>query len=95
MIRLYVLAIVLILELAGCATAERRIQVQTQEVKVPVKVPCVSAEPVKPVYNYGSGAWPGLSPALELLVADLEAAKQYGRDWEAATVGCLMVAPAK
>ena len=95
MTRFYALAIATLLLLGGCATAERRIQVQTQEVKVPVKVPCVSAEPVKPVYQYGNGAWPGLSPALELLVADLEAAKQYGRDWEAATVGCLIVAPAK
>lgn len=95
MTRFYVLAVAVLLLLAGCATAERRIQVQTQEVKVPVKVPCVSSAPVKPVYQYGNGAWPGLSPALELAVADLEAAKQYGRDWEAAAAGCLMVAPAK
>lgn len=95
MTRFYVLAAAILLSLAGCATAERRIQVQTQQVKVPVKVPCVSDAPSKPVYRYGNGVWPGLSPALELLVADLEAAKQYGRDWEAAAVGCLMVPPAK
>ena len=95
MTRFYVLAVAILLSLAGCATAERRIQVQTQEVKVPVKVPCVSGAPAKPVYQYGNGAWPGLSPALELAVADLEAAKQYGRDWEAAAAGCLMVSPAR
>lgn len=91
MIRLYVIAIVLILALAGCATPERRIQVQTVEVKVPVRVPCVSSAPVVPTYQYGKGPWPGMSPALALLVSDLEAAQQYGREWEAATAGCLMV----
>lgn len=89
MIRFTAIAICLILALSACGHApERHVRVETVEVKVPVKVPCIERRPAQPVYQYGVGAWPGTETALGQLIADLEAAKSYGRQWEAATIGC-------
>jgi hypothetical protein len=91
MIRIYVILIVMILASAGCATPERRVKVDTVEVKVPVKVACIDADkvPKEPVYQYGAGIWPGTPTALSMLIADLEAAKQYGREWSAVAIPCV------
>lgn len=89
MIRQMIL-ILLAVALAACGTMpERRVRVETVEVKVPVKVPCIDAAPVAPVYQYGVGPYPGEAAALALLAADAEAAKSYARRWEAVSVGCI------
>lgn len=83
-----ILALVTTLALAACATTPPRVKVETVEVKVPVRVPCVQNPPKEPVYLFGRGMWPGFSMALVVLISDLEAAQQYARDWEAAAAGC-------
>lgn len=89
MIRFAAIAICLILALSACGHApERRVRVETVEVKVPVKVPCIDRVPTRPAYQYGVGVWPGTETALGQLIADLEAAKSYGSQWEAAAIGC-------
>lgn len=81
--------ILLAVALAACGTMpERRVRVETVEVKVPVKVACIEAKPAEPEYQWGKGPYPGHAAAVGIMATDLEAAKQYGRDWEAAAVGC-------
>lgn len=73
--------------LAGCNTLQPRIE--TVEVKVPVKVPCIDAAPAAPVYKTGVGPYPGEAVALQLLAADFEEAKNYAKRWEAVAIGCV------
>lgn len=89
MIRNLLIAIALILMLVSCGSVQpRRVKVETVEVKVPVKVPCIDKAPERPTYQYGVGVWPGTQTAIAQLIADLEAAKNYGQQWEAAATGC-------
>lgn len=74
--------------LAGCAGVE--VKTEVVEVKVPVAVPCITKRPDRPTYQFGQGEWPGEKAAALLQSKDLEAAKQYGIDWEAAAAGCTM-----
>lgn len=75
---------------AACASSPARPKIEIVEKKVPVAVPCVKKAPVPPVYQYGVGDYPGDSEAVKLLVSDLEASKQYGLEWVAATTGCII-----
>lgn len=76
--------------LAACG--EGRVKIETVEVKVPVKVPCIQNQPTEPAYQTGRGPYPGESAALLALAADFEAAKDYGRRWAAVSVGCIIPA---
>ncbi len=88
MIRFLLIA-VLAAAMTACGNIpERRVRVETVEVKVPVKVACIEAKPAEPEYQWGKGPYPGHAAAVGIMATDLEAAKQYGRDWEAAAVGC-------
>lgn len=82
------------LVLSACQSAGGT-KIETVEVKVPVSVPCIKEKPAAPAYQYGSGPYPGDEAAAVMMASDLESAKQYGRAWEAATVGCVMPAKAK
>lgn len=78
--------ILLALLLAGCASTPAPV---TQEVKVPVYVPCVTAVPARPDYEFGK---------LTLVATDGEKVLALARDWprarkyegelEAAIEGC-------
>lgn len=79
---------IMVASLTACETV--RTKIETVEVRVPVAVPCVKTRPDAPAYQYGVGPWPGEQQAAVQLATDLEMAKQYGRNWEAATAGCIM-----
>ncbi|NML61847.1 hypothetical protein HHL21_12325 [Massilia sp. RP-1-19] len=71
--------------LAGCATKP-----VTQEVKIPVYVPCVSAMPVKPTFEVlmlGSGASDG--EKVLAIARDTPLHFRYEGMLEAALAGCL------
>lgn len=86
------LPILIAVMLAACSSSPARPNIDTVEIKVPVAVPCVKRVPVPPKFQYGIGDYPGDAAAVGLLVADLEAAKQYGVEWVAATAGCVIPA---
>lgn len=75
------------LALIGCDSMPAKIEYR--EVKVIVKEPCLKERPAPPVYVVGTTPYPGDVEAANMLASDLEAAKKYGRDWEAAAVGCV------
>lgn len=81
--------------LVGCAAGQSvREKVEVVEVKTLVTVPCVERAPDLPVYRWGVGALPATDKAkVAILLADYEDARQYGSAWEAATVGCVKLAP--
>lgn len=77
-------AALLCLLLAGCAT-------EPKIIKVPVATPCLSDTPKRPEYRYGKGPMPSPAEAAKRLATDFEAADQYGREWEAAAAGCVLI----
>lgn len=84
-----ILILLLVALVAGCG-ATQPAKPDIVRVEVPVKVPCIDQDkiPQKPARRYGVGDWPGQVEAVKVLIADLEAAEQYGTDWEAAAAGC-------
>lgn len=76
--------------LSGCSPFQK-----AQRYDVPVVVPCLKNPPERPVYLFKS-----LPPAMSdvesaeqvrTLWKDFERADKYGRDWETAAAGCLIV----
>ena len=72
--------------LAGCGLLEAKVEYRT--VEVPVAVPCIDKPPQRPSYAFGRGEWTNDKDAAAALIADFEAARQYGIEWEAKAAGC-------
>lgn len=79
----------LLLCLTACAAPQQQEIVKTVEVRV--KDPCIDAVPQKPVYKFGKGARPSDAEMARILAADFELAESYGRAWEAAATGCVVI----
>lgn len=75
--------------LAGCMATTRQPEPQVVEVFKVVRAPCVEKAPDKPVYLYGKGPMPDEKTRGAIMIKDLEAAQQYGTEWEAAAAGCV------
>lgn len=85
----FIVAIVLCIVLSGCGNNPQKPEVRTVYVKV--VEPCIDRVPVKPEYKFGSGEKPSDDKELALILAkDFEASEQYGKDWEAASAGCIL-----
>ncbi|APQ14671.1 hypothetical protein BJP27_24160 (plasmid) [Pseudomonas oryzihabitans] len=81
-----------VLALSACSSSPSAPQVpkiEIQEAKVPVSTPCIVEAPVRPVYGWGKGDYPGDKAAGGILLIDNERAVQYGKAWEAAAAGCV------
>ena len=81
-----------VLALSACGstpTATLTPKIETVEVKVPVSTPCIVQAPARPLYAWGKGDYPGDKAAVGILLIDHERSVQYGKAWEAATVGCV------
>jgi len=93
-----VVAILAIAALQGCASQLPAAPAPKPEIVIVEKVvtePCVEAAPIKPVYRWGAGSSKRTLSDRESVVvlsADLEQAKQYAVEWEAATAGCVKAA---
>lgn len=80
--------------LTGCAspstepTGVRPLEVVTA--KIAVTEPCIEVAPAEPVYRWGASDLPATDKEkVSIALTDMENAKQYGRDWEAASAGCV------
>lgn len=81
-----------VLALSACgatATAPLAPKIETVEVKVPVSTPCIVEAPARPLYAWGKGDYPGDKAAVGILLIDHERSVRYGKDWEAASTGCV------
>lgn len=94
-VALTIVVVLAIAALQGCASQLPQAPAPKPEVVIVEKVitePCVESAPIKPVYRWGAGSSKRTlsdREAVVLLSAELDKAKQYGIDWEAATVGCV------
>jgi len=75
--------------LAGCSATAPVVAPSVVEVYKTVREPCIEKAPTKPTYRYGAGEMPGEKERAAVLIADFEAAEQYGTAWEAAAAGCI------
>lgn len=74
---------------AGCSATVPVVEPKVVEVYKVVREPCIERAPVKPTYRYGVGEMPDEKVRTAILIADFEAAEQYGIAWEAAAAGCI------
>lgn len=94
-VALTVVLVLAFVALQGCASQLPQEPAPKPEVVIVEKVvtePCVESAPIKPVYRWGVGSDKReLSDreSVVVLSADLEQAKQYAVEWEAATAGCV------
>lgn len=94
-VALTVVLVLAFVALQGCASQLPQAPAPKPEVVIVEKVvtePCIESAPIKPVYRWGaSGSKRTLSDreSVVVLSADLEQAKQYAVEWEAATAGCV------
>lgn len=94
-VALTIVVVLAIAALQGCASQLPQAPAPKPEVVIVEKVitePCVESAPIKPVYRWGAGSAKRTMSdreAVVLLSAELDKAKQYGIDWEAATAGCV------
>lgn len=97
-VALTVVLVLAFVALQGCSSQLPQAPAPKPEVVIVEKViaePCVESAPIKPVYRWGAGSAKRTMSdreAVVLLSAELDKAKQYGVDWEAATVGCVKAA---
>lgn len=82
----------LALGVSACASAPE-VAPKVTTVQVKVKEPCIDKAPERPAYRTGKGAYPGEKAAAVILAEDFERADQYGRQWEAAAAGCMVIKP--
>ena len=86
-----IIVALLALALSGCGLFRHEVQI----IKVPVEIACLKDVPDRPEYLFPVVKAPETPPeaalAAKALAKDFEAADLYGRQWEAAAAGCIVL----